>query len=79
MRVIQTVDYLLEDLLSEWLFKSSALSNVIKEITTCTEFHDNYDMLLSLNCLIDLNDVIVSQFEQQIHFLHQLSFLYLIC
>jgi len=79
MRVIQTVDYLLKDFLCKWFFKASALSNVIEQIATRTQFHDNNDVLLSLNGLIDLNDVIVSQFEQQIHFFHQLSFLNLIC
>ena len=79
MDVVETLDDLLEDLLCIRFFKSSSFADIVQQVTSCTELHDNDDVLLSLNCFVNLDDVIVSHSEEQIDFLHEFMFLYFVC
>jgi hypothetical protein len=79
MNVLKTLNNLLEDLLRKRLLQSSPLPNIVEEVTSCTKLHDNYNVFVSLNCLVDLYNVVVSEFQEQVDFLHQLLLLNLIC
>ena len=54
-----------EDFLCEWLFEPASLAHVIKQVTSRTQLHHNYDVLLRLDRLINLDDVVVSQLQLQ--------------
>ena len=75
MSVIDTIYYLLENLLSEWLLQSSALPHIVQKVSSCAQFHNDDNMLLSFNRFIYFDNVIVPQFKQQVYFLHEFSLL----
>ena len=64
MDVAEPIYNLSEDLLSERFFKPSSLPHIVEKVTASAEFHHYNDMLLSLDRLVDLDDMIVSELEQ---------------
>ena len=63
MDVVETINDLLEDLLSIRFFQSPSLPHIVKEVTTSAELHHNDDVLLSLDGLIDLHHMVMSQLQ----------------
>ena len=78
MNILEPVNDLLEYLFCEWLLESSSLSDVVQQVTSCAKFHHNYDVLLCLDGFVDLDDMVVSEFEEEVDLLHQLVLLNLI-
>jgi hypothetical protein len=64
MDVAQAIDNLFEDLLSIRFFKPTSLSHVIEQVSACTQLHYDDYMLLSLYSFIDLNHMIVPEFQE---------------
>lgn len=75
VNIAQTVDNLTENLLSEGFLQPPSFTHVVEQITTGAKLHYNDYVLLSLDGLIDLDNVVVAQFEQQINLLHQFGLL----
>jgi hypothetical protein len=71
VNVAKTVDDLLKDNFGIGLLQSPSLSDIVEQVTPRAEFHDNDDVLFSLNGLINLNDVVMPQFKEKTHLLHQ--------
>jgi len=70
MNILETINNLFEYLFSIWLLESSSLSDIIKQITSCTELHDNNNVFLCLDGFINFNDVIMSELKKKIDLLH---------
>ena len=78
VNIAQTVDNLTENLLREGLLEPPSFTHVVKQIATGAKLHYNDYVLLSFDSLIDLDYVIVAQFEQQVDLLHQFSLLHFV-
>jgi hypothetical protein len=76
--IAETIDDLLEDDLGIGLLQSASLPHIVKEVTTGAQFHHDDDVLFRFNSLVDLHDVVVSEFKKQANLLHQLLLLCLI-
>lgn len=63
MNVAQTIYDLPKDLASNGLLKFSPSSDIVEQIATSTQLHDYHDMLLRLNCLINLDNMCMSQLQ----------------
>ena len=54
-----SLSHLFEYFLGKRLLEPSSFPHVVQKITASTQFHDDYDMLFSLDGFIDLHNVIV--------------------
>ena len=64
MDIAETIDDLSENLLGEGFFKPSSLAHIVEQIATSTQLHHDDDMLLGLNCLVNLDYMIMPQLQQ---------------
>ena len=76
--VTQAVDDLPENLLRERLLQSASLSDIVEQVAASAQLHDDDDVFLSLERLVDLDHVVVPQLQQQVHFFHQLRLLHFV-
>lgn len=78
VNVLEAIDYLLEDLLRDWLLQATPLPDVVEKVATRAQLHHDDYVFLRLDCLVDLDHVVMAELEQKVHLFHQLLLLYLV-
>ena len=72
MTVLQSVDYLLEDLSAQVFLQLPSLSHIVQQISSCTEFHYKDNVLVCLEGVKQLDYTLVSRFLKDQELLHHL-------
>jgi len=78
MNVAQAVHYLLEDFLCIGLLQPPPLPDIVKQVSTSAQLHDDDNVLLGLDRFINLDNMIMTELEEQVHFFHELLLLDLV-
>uniref|UniRef100_A0A7S3ITU3 Uncharacterized protein n=1 Tax=Strombidium inclinatum TaxID=197538 RepID=A0A7S3ITU3_9SPIT len=73
--VVQALDQLLKEVLCVVFLELSALANVTEEVATLAELHDEANVLLGFEGVVEANDVVVVALLQDGDLLHDLLLL----
>ena len=78
MNVLKSFDNLLKYFFGIWLLQPPPFPDIVEQVSSGAQLHDDDDVLVGLDGLVNFDHVIMPEFQKEIDLLHQFLLLHLI-